>query len=69
MIFLPITIDTLHENQIDCLIVEGTMTRDFGPWLKGEERCLTFNFEKGTVTDFDDEGVAIVSVELELIAK
>lgn len=67
MEFLPISIDELHENTLDCLIVEGTMTKDFGPWKKGEDRTLTFNFEKGTVTEHDNWGVVKMEVNIGIV--
>lgn len=69
MHFLPIATDFLHEDQINCLIVEGTITRDFGPWQKGEKRTLTFDFDKGTATEYDTDGSVLVDVKLELVVK
>jgi hypothetical protein len=47
---LPIESDTMHEAELDCLILDGIMTRDFGPWKQGERRCLTFDFVKRRTT-------------------
>jgi hypothetical protein len=64
MNFLPITVKFLHEAVLDCLIVEGKMKENFGPWMKDEEKILTFNFEEGSVTEFADDGVMVNSVAI-----
>lgn len=67
--FLPIKLETLHENQLNCLIVEGKMIRNFGSWKRHEERTLTFDFENGTVIEYDDEGKVLAKADLELRVK
>jgi len=64
--FLPIETEILHELTVDCLMVEGTILRDFGCWTKGSHKILLFNFEDGTVTEFDDSGKEIVSYNIRL---
>lgn len=66
--FLPISIDELHENTIECLIVTGVMLRDFGPWKRGQSICLTFDFSNGTVTHYDDDGQVLDRVVMRLEA-
>lgn len=68
MSFLPIKIETLYEDQIDQLIVGGTLIRDFGPWPKGTITTLTFDLMSGMVTEHDDSGAIIKKAELELLA-
>jgi hypothetical protein len=65
---LPILARTMHEDQLDCLILEGIMKRDFGPWKKDEFRSLTFDFVRGTVMEYDDNGEVLKSVRLKLEA-
>lgn len=64
MNFLPITVEFLHEITLDCLIVEGEMKETFGPWLEGEERTLTFDFEEGTVKEYAEDGSVVNSVTI-----
>lgn len=64
--FLPISIDSCHESIIECLIIEGIMLEDFGPWSRGTAITLTFNFEDGTVTSYDDNGNIINQVRIKL---
>jgi hypothetical protein len=64
---IPITVEELHEDQIDCQLVVGVMLRDFGPWKKGERHCLTFDFIHGEVKEFDDEGAVIAEVTFEIM--
>lgn len=52
--FLPINVETLHEADLSCLTVEGVMEKDFGPWKKGEKYYLIFDFDNGTVTEYND---------------
>lgn len=67
--FLPISIETCHEAQVDCLIIEGKMSEDFGPWKKDESRTLVFNFELGTVSEMNDEGIELNKVNIKLTVK
>jgi len=46
----------IHETQVDCLIVDGTLKVDFGAWKAGEKACLTFDFLAETVAEYDDMG-------------
>lgn len=64
--FLPISIDTIHENQLDLLIIEGKMLRDFGLWKKDEELTLIFNFEIGKCSQLNSDGETVKSVDFEL---
>lgn len=64
--FLPIDINSFHESTLECLIIEGTMTRDFGPWKAGEYRTLSFNFDKGQVEEYDEHGVRLHAFFLKL---
>ena len=69
MKFLPISIDTLHEAVLDCLLVEGVMLRDFATWKKGEKQILTFNFEEGHVSEHDDDGGIIKQVDIDIVVR
>lgn len=64
MSFLPMTIGDVHETLIDCLMIEGEFTEDFGPWKKGYKTIITWNFEKGVAEEFNDAGELINSVNL-----
>ena len=68
MDFIPMAIEVWHENQLDLTIVDGIMLRDFGPWKKGEHRCLTFNFITGAVGEFRDDGTLLVGISMRLLA-
>lgn len=61
-----IDIATIHENQADCFIVEGTMLQNFGPWVTGQEVTLSFDFVNGLVEQHDDEGVRLAAATFEL---
>lgn len=67
--FLPITLNTVHDIEVSHLTVEGTMIRNFGPWRQGEARTLTFNFDDGTCEEFDDYGRSLNKVDLFLAVK
>lgn len=58
----PLTIEKLHEDQLNCLIIEGTMLIDFGPWKQGEKRCLTFDLVMGRVIEYGEDGEPIAIV-------
>jgi len=64
--FLPITVDEVHEVQIDCLIISGKMLQNFGPWKLNEYKVLTFNFDNGSVVEYNDEGIAINKINIKL---
>lgn len=64
--FLPITVEACHESTIECLIIEGKMKEDFGPWIKNEDRTLTFNFEDGTATEYNNYGEIILQIKFHL---
>lgn len=49
--FIPMDVEECYENVTDCVSLMGTMSKDFGPWKKGDTELLTFDFEKGTVSD------------------
>ena len=65
---LPLTISDLINDSVTCLIVEGVMSRDFGPWKKGEQKCLTFNFEEGIVREYCNDGVVVAWCKIMLEA-
>lgn len=65
--FLPMSAVDVHDSSIDALIVEGIMSRDFGPWKKGENRVLTFDFERGTCTEYNDIGSALSTIPITIV--
>lgn len=67
--FLPITMNTIHEVEVSSLCVEGSMIRDFGPWKKGEAKTLTFNFDEGTCEEHDDNGRIVHAVYLDIVVR
>lgn len=64
--FLPITIGAVHDAELSSLIIEGVMTKDFGPWKKDENRILTFDFEKGEITEQDGLGEILARVSIQI---
>lgn len=60
----PIAIDQIHEDQLDCFTVEGFLKENFGPWKKGQAAILTFDLNKGEVSEFNDTGDLVSSVKL-----
>lgn len=65
--FLPIIVEVCHDACLENLIVEGKMRKDFGPWKSGELKTLSFDFEKGTCEEHDDDGNLIASVKIDLV--
>jgi hypothetical protein len=64
--FLPIDIEVCHEIQVECLTIEGTMNRDFGPWKANDAKTLTFNFEKGVCQEHNDLGEIVEEVDISI---
>lgn len=64
--FLPISIEVCHESLVECLIIEGQMKENFGPWNKSDKVTLTFNFEDGTATEYNDDGDVVDQVKFHL---
>jgi len=63
----PITIEKLHENHLDCLIIEGVMLDDFGPWKQGARQCLTFDLIGGRVVEYGVDGNEVHVAMLRLL--
>lgn len=64
---LPFSDDIIiHEDILECLGVEGVLERDFGPWKKGKEVTLWFDFVQGTCKEFNDKGELTVGCSLSI---
>lgn len=63
---IPMVVETLYEDQVDCLCVEGKMMSDFGPWKRFSKPTITFDFVNGTAVEYDDEGNVMNQADLQL---
>ena len=63
---IPMTVNQVYESALDCLLVEGRMTENFGPWHRYDFKTLTFDFVSGVVSEYDDNDNLLVSCKLKL---
>ena len=66
MSFLPMTVERCHESLIDCFMIEGEFTENFGPWTEGHKTTIVWDFEAGNAKELNDEGEVINSTDISL---
>lgn len=64
--FVPMNIVMWDQLNTCEFLYTGIMTRDLGPWKCGESVELVFNFDDGTVKQFNDDGKVVQEAKLKL---